>query len=185
MKEYDIIQEKLIEYNDYLLDNEPNIYDSEYEEFMDSIKTALFFDDWINEKEEDYLLETYNIRPGEIRNKLDIADWLLYCSEEICRILNYKQLIKEMIKLRYRLKYGSKEELLPLLRLKHIGKVRARALFRNKIKDIADLKKTDLTTLVHILGKETALKIREQLGQDIADIKFNEEKKGQISLLDY
>lgn len=184
MKEYDLIQEKLIEYEEYLLDNEPNIYDPEYEDFTNSVKTALFFYDWINEKDEDYLLENYNIRPGEIRTKLDIADWLLYCAEELSRILQFQQIIKDILRLRLRLKYGAKEELLTLLKLKNIGKVRARNLYRNRIKDIADLKKADIVKLVQILGKETALSVKKQLGQEIPEVKENK-KKGQISLLDY
>jgi len=167
-----------------LLDNEPNIYDPEYEDFTNSVKTALFFYDWVNEKDEDYLLENYNIRPGEIKSKLDIADWLLYCAEELSRILQFQQIIKDILRLRLRLKYGAKEELLTLLKLKNIGRVRARNLYKNRIKDIADLKKADITRLVQILGKETALSVKEQLGQKIPVVKENK-KKGQISLLDY
>ncbi len=186
MKEHDLIQEKLVEYEDYLLDNEPGIYDPEYDDFMNSIKTALFFYDWINEKDEDYLLENYNIRPGEIKSKLDIADWLLYCTEELTRILHFQQLIKEILKLKVRLKYGVKEELLTLLKLKNVGRVRARSLYKNRIKNISDLKKIDITRLVQILGKETALSVKKQVGQDFSKIKVKEKKKkGQISLLDY
>ena len=43
----------------------------------------LFFQEWINEKDEEYLLEKYAIRPGETRVKLNIADWLLYTAEEL------------------------------------------------------------------------------------------------------
>jgi len=186
MKEYDFIQEKLIEYEEYLLDKEPGIYEQEYEDFTNSIKTALFFYDWVNEKDEEYLLENYNIRPGEIKVKLDIADWLFYCSEELARILHFQPLIKEILKLRARLKYGVKEELLILLKLKGIGRVRARMLHRNGIKDIGDARKIDINRLVQILGKENALKVKEQLGQDFSKIKVKEGKrKGQISLMDY
>ena len=56
---------------------EPTIYDHDYDHFLNSIKTALFFRDWCNENDEEVLLEKYNIRPGEIKVKLDLADWLL------------------------------------------------------------------------------------------------------------
>ena len=49
-KEYDEIQEKLAERYDELLENEPVVYDPGYDEFMNSFKTALFFDEWIEEK---------------------------------------------------------------------------------------------------------------------------------------
>ena len=50
---------------DQLLEKEPSAFDHEYEEFINSIKTALFFSEWINEADEGHLLEKYDIRPGD------------------------------------------------------------------------------------------------------------------------
>ena len=186
VKEQDKMQEELLKYSDCLLEEEPSMYEPEYEDFINSIKTALFFNDWINEKDEEYLLEEYNIRPGEIRAKLDIADWLLYSTEELVRILNFQELRKEVVKLRLRMKHGAKEELLPLLQLRNIGRIRARKLYFNEIKDIADVKKADLMKLAQVLGKNIALDVKKQVGQDFGKIKVKENKrKGQISLKDY
>ncbi|MEA2036086.1 MAG: helicase-related protein, partial [Nanoarchaeota archaeon] len=115
-KEYDKIQDELVKYDGFLLENEPSLYEAEYSEFLNSIKTASFFNEWIDEKDEEYLLETYDIRPGEIKVKIDIADWLIYTSEELARILKFQPLLKELVKLRIRLKNGVREELIPLLR---------------------------------------------------------------------
>ena len=166
IREHDKIQEALIQHYDCLLEEEPSIYDIEYEDFFNSIKTSLMFCDWINEKDEGYLLEEYNIRPGEINAKLDIADWLLYATEELCKLLHYQNLIKHIIKLRLRMKYGAKEELLPLLRLEGIGKVRARMLFRNKIADIKDVKNAEFSALKQILGEKIALSVKRQVGDE-------------------
>ena len=184
VKEYDKIQERLVIESNFLLENEPSMYEPEYEDFLNSVKTAMMFYDWINEKDEEFLLEEYNIRPGELKAKLNIADWLLYSSEELSKLLHFKSLIKDIIKLRLRLKYGVKEELLPLLKLKQIGRVRARKLYRNKIKDIADVKKVKLEILEQILGKKTALAVKKQVGEDVKEIP-ERKRKGQISLKDY
>lgn len=184
--EYDNIQEQIAIYEEFLLSDEPSIYEPEYDDFLSSIKTALMFLEWVNEKDEEFLLEKYSIRPGEIKVKIDNADWLLYASFELTRILKFQPILKEISKLRFRLKYGVKEELLPLLRLKSIGRVRARKLHNNKIKDIADIKKAKITELVQILGKSTAIDIKEQVGQKIDKEKVPEKrKKGQISLGDF
>ncbi|MBW2977441.1 hypothetical protein KY331_01215 [Candidatus Woesearchaeota archaeon] len=180
-KEYDIIEKHILKNSDYMLEKEPSIYEPEYEEFLKSIKTSLFFQDWVNEKDEEYLLETYNIRPGEIRVKLTLADWLLYASEELTRMIKLKRMIKEIIKLRIRLKQGVKEELLPLLKLEHIGRVRARKLFKNKIKDIADVKKVKVPTLIEILGEKIALSVKEQVGQKVKIVPKGT-RKGQTSI---
>lgn len=184
IREYDKVQEAMLEMSDFLLENEPSMYEPEYEDFLNSVKTALMFSNWISEQDEEFLLEEYNTRPGELRSKIDIADWLLYATEEISKIMHYQSLIKEIVKLRLRLKYGVKEELLPLVRLENIGRMRARTLFRNRIRDLKDLKNTDLTTLIQILGEKTALGVKKQLGQEQLEVPENK-RKGQISLKDW
>ncbi|MEE9525900.1 MAG: helicase-related protein [Candidatus Woesearchaeota archaeon] len=180
VKEFDIIEEELLKQSDYLLEL-MQMYDPEYDDYLNSVKTAIFLKDWINEKDEEYLLETYNVRPGEIRVKQGLADWLLYCTEELTRMLEHKEIIKEIIKLRIRLKHGAKEELLPLLRLKNIGRVRARKLFKAGIKDIREIKKAEAITLAQLVGRKTALSIKEQVGQKIKTIPKGT-RKGQTSI---
>ena len=184
VKEYDSIQEAIALNQEVLLQKEPSMYEPAYDNFIDSIKTAIFFQAWIDEKDEEYLLETFNIRPGEIRVKLDKADWLLYASQELCKILKLKSILAAVTKTRIRIKYGVREELFPLLKLKNIGRMRARRLYNNNIKDISDVKKADITTLTQILGPSVAADVKEQLGQKVEEVK-QKKRKGQISLKDY
>ena len=187
-KEYEDIQLKIGEYEDSLLVVEPNIYDYEYDDYLNGFKTALFFHDWIEEKNEEEILANWDVRPGELRVKIELADWLLYGTEEICKLLQLRETLKEVSKTRFRLKYGVKEELLRLLKLKGIGRIRARKLFNNGIKDLGDIKKTDIVSLTQLIGKKTTIEIKEQVGEKVSpdDIKIKENKrKGQISLMDY
>lgn len=184
IREHDKVQEALIEQGNFLLESEPSMYEPEYEDFLNSVKTALMLNHWANEQDEEFLLEEYGIRPGEFRAKLEIADWLLYAAEEICKIMHYQSLIKEIVKARLRLRYGVKEELLPLVRLENIGRARARLLFRNRLRDIKDIRNADLSTLTQILGEKTALSVKKQLGQEQTEVPENK-RKGQISLRDW
>ncbi|MCX6710407.1 MAG: helicase-related protein [Candidatus Woesearchaeota archaeon] len=188
VKEYEDIEKVLLEKGEILLEKEPAMYDDDYELFLKALKTALMFQDWLDEKSEEYLLETYDIRPGELSVKRDTADWLLYSADEISQILKMRKVSSELKKLRIRMKYGAREELLPLLRLEHIGRVRARALYNNRIRDIGDLKNADITTLIEILGKKTAVDVKKQVGQEFSEdkLKVKENKrKGQINLNDF
>ena len=153
----------------------------DYSEFIDSVKTALFFEAWINEKDEDYLLEIYGVRPGEIRAKMDIAEWLLYSCEELSKICSLSSVEKDIRKLRIRMKYGIKEELLVLIRLKNIGRMRARKLYSNGIKDLGDLKKIDVVSLGQILGKNIAEDIKQQLGEEVKEVPKGK-RVGQLSI---
>ncbi|MFH1506451.1 MAG: helicase-related protein [archaeon] len=186
--DYDVVTEKALKYHDSVLELEPSEFSEEYEDYMKSIKTAMFFQDWINEMDEEYLLETYNIRPGETRVKLNLADWLLYSSEELAKLLKFHPLIKELIKMRFRLKHGAKEELLPLLKLRDIGRVRARMMFKNGIRDITGVKKVEYTLLAHLLGKKVALSVKKQVGQDLTPEKVvvkTKKRKGQKNIKDF
>ena len=49
------IQQFLLEHYEELLSKEPEVYDLEYRDFMNSIKTSLFFSEWIEEKKEDFI----------------------------------------------------------------------------------------------------------------------------------
>ena len=48
---------------------------------------------------------------------------------------------QDLIQARVRLRYGIKEELLDLVRLEQIGRVRARQLFSNGIEKVSDIPK--------------------------------------------
>jgi len=187
-KEVDDIVEKLNQRSELIITPIPEMFDEHYEDFLNSIKTAEFFMEWLDEKDEEYLFEKYDIRPGELHSKRERSDWLLYSSEELSKLLKMHELIKDIAKLRFRLKYGAREELIPLLQLKNIGRIRARKLFDNKIRDISDIKTTDLTTLSQLIGKTVAIDVKKQVGQELSDDKISvkeNKRKGQINLNDY
>ena len=88
-------------------------------------------------------------------------------------------------KLRVRVEYGVRAELLPLLQLKGIGRIRARKMFENKVKTLADVRSADLSTLSQILGSgKIAADIKQQLGGKVEIVKEGK-RKGQINLNDY
>jgi helicase len=165
-KEYDEITQKYALLEPYLLEHEPSMFEPEYEDWLDSIKTALMLEDWIDEKDEEWLLERYDSRPGETRNKIDNADWLLYACHELARLMQYQDLLKEIMKVRLRLKYGVKEELLPLIRLEGIGRVRARKMFKAGIKDLGDIRKSSVEKLTDLLGAALAKSVKIQTGSE-------------------
>ena len=185
-KEYEDVIEQLNKYEQFIFQKEPSIYDAEYDDFLASVKTAFFLLNWIEEKDEDFLMEQFNIRPGETRMKLDKAEWLLYCCSEFAKIMHFNEINKHIMKVRFRLKYGVKEELLPLLKLRGVGRVRARKLFTNLIKDIGDIKKADVTSLAQLIGRAIAISIKKQVGQEVEVSKVPERRrKGQMSLGKY
>ncbi len=180
--DYETVSEKLLQ--EELLANEPAIYDPEYGDFLDSVKTAMFLEEWISEKTEEEILEKFNVRPGEIKTKIDSADWLLYAMEELARMIQRQELLKEIAKLRLRVKHGIKEDILQLMQLKGIGRVKARKLFANKIKALEDVRQASFGALAQVIGAKTAASVKEQLGEKIEAVP-EKKRKGQLSLLGY
>ena len=85
----------------------------------------------------------------------------MHCLSEISKIRGHLGLLKDIQKVRKRLKYGVKEELLPLIRFRNIGRARARKLFNAGIRTPVDIKKADEIVLAKLLGPKVAKEIRQ------------------------
>jgi len=129
------------------------------DEQLRAFKNAFIFLEWMSEKTDDNIYEKYGIPPGTLRTKLQIADWLLYSCSEIARLMQKEILLPKIMKVRKRLRYGVKAELLPLVRIRNIGRARARKMFNTGIKNVDDIKAADKKTLSNLIGGKTAEKI--------------------------
>ncbi len=91
-------------------------------------KTAFLMSDWMEEIHLDTLEERYGVGPGDIRMRLDNGNWLLHAFRELARTLR-PDWSQPLTDLGMRLEHGIKQQLLPLIRLKGVGRVRARVLY--------------------------------------------------------
>jgi len=156
-----------------------NIGYEEYD-FLEKYKTALLLRDWVNEKSEEEILEDYGIAPGILRTRLSNAEWIAYAGAELARLAGESG--KELRKMQRRIKHGVKSELLPLVELRGIGRVRARKLLRASIKSVRDLEKTPFSDLTRVLGPKIAESVKKQLGQKTPG--ETRERKSQQAMLE-
>ena len=168
-REFEEINDKIAKSR--FLQKVPKDWDLEFDDFLKSVKTASMFEGWTNEMTEDQILSRFRVTPGELRFRLKNADWLLYASQELALLLNFKKLLKEVRKVRVKVKYGVKEELIPLVRLEQVGRVRGRKLYNNGLKTISDLRKIPLSSLERIIGPKIARTIKKQLGEKVEEVK--------------
>ncbi len=142
----------------------PELYSMEasysYYDPVAAFSTAMMLSDWISEEDEDAIMKGYHTTPGAMYAKISNIDWLIYAAAEISRIL--KMPTHLLVETRVRLRYGIKDELLDLVRLEQIGRVRARKLFNNGIKTIEDIRKNPEKVSI-LLGREIAKKVYSQL----------------------
>jgi helicase len=146
----------------------PVIASDEYEWFLSDLKTASLAEDWIDEIPEDGIVNKYNVGPGDIHNIIEMVSWLLHAAREFSRMYNY-DCVSDISDLMLRVQYGCKKELLNLVSLKNIGRVRARALFNEGFKTIGDLRGVPLQRLAQVktIGEGVARSIKSQIGESI------------------
>ncbi len=140
---------------------EPSMFSAEYEDFLQSAKTARMLEKWCSESPEELILEEFAVRPGELHVKKSTGDWILYAATELCRLLQIER--SAFLRARLRLKYGVKPELLPLLRIRGVGRMRARTLFNAGLTSIQLVASASDAKLRQLLGEKTASRVREQL----------------------
>ncbi len=182
-KDYDMCIAAADEMEDFLLFPPPSQYSDPwgYEDFLSEIKTTLFFIDWIKERNEDFLLTKYNLAPGDIRSRVEAADWLLYSMDVIARLFGFTKM-GEISELRLRVKHGIGEELIHFVGIKGIGRVRARKLY-NRFKTIEEIKKASIKEIasVTLIGNKLAQSIKAQLGGEEEEVKITKMKQSTLT----
>jgi helicase len=163
--DYDWVEGFLDEMRDDLL-LEPPADLGRYELFLSEVKTAKLVSDWISEVGEKDMEKTYGIGPGDIRNKADLAEWLMHAMARLSALVN-REMTPHIEEVHRRIVYGIRPELLELVKLKGIGRIRARALHDRGLTTIEELRHTSYDRLKQIpnIGESVARSIKTQLGQ--------------------
>jgi len=137
-----------------------------YDEFLSELKASLVLSDWIREFTEDQILETRKVEPGDLLRLVQGTEWLVFAAQELARLFGHKDLLPNMEMLRVRVSKGVKPELVKLVGLEGVGRVRARMMYNAGLKSIDDIKERSLTELTSIptIGPSLAKRIKEQAG---------------------
>lgn len=177
---------------DKLLSDPRELWHIDYQKEIDAFKTALIVQEWISEIPLPDILTKYSLDLGDFQNLQNTLIWLCYSAKELAReligILKEKDVtdfiyleslskhsLQELALLRkylsgleIRITEGIKEDLITLINLKGLGRVKARALVKNGIKNVQQLQEVDLARLVEIpgFGPKLVQSIAHQLDRD-------------------
>ena len=134
----------------------PPVEHTELEFYLWDLKTALLLMDWVEETPEEHLMKRYSTTPGDIRAKVETAGWILYSMSELSELLspNTTKMISE---LEIRISNGVRKELLPLLEIESVGRVRARSLFNAGFTSQSSIRDAKPSELSEIPGIGTKL----------------------------
>lgn len=121
--------------------------------------------EWTEETGDKTLSDRMGVEPGDMHRIVEMGEWLAYSLYEVAKLLRREDLLSELYNLRTRIRYGVKEELLTLVALEGIGRVRARALYNAGFTDVGKIAKAPQSKLASVpkIGPTVAEKLKDQL----------------------
>jgi len=139
--------------------------------WLRAVKIAMILHSWINEVEEDKIIELYGIGMGDLANIVDTATWLVHAASRVCDVAGLKDHARELDVLTLRIEKGVKRDVVELARVKGVGRVRARALYNAGYRTLEDLAYADPQKLAKVpsigpkLAEEIIRNARELLAR--------------------
>ena len=183
--EYDHLLEK-----SSIIDNEL-LNEKELEDIhLSRIKSTWVLNDWIEEYGHRELEKKHYVMPGDLRSRIELAEWLLFSAKQILyhdekfnnEYSTSKKVVMERVEnLRKRIRYGCKNELLPLVIFPNIGRKRARDLINLGLqtpKEILELTTNDKNKLLSLPGWGPKLleKLIQRIKNEVHLTEGNEKK---------
>ena len=152
-----------------------------FQEFLGEFKTAEVLKSWIEEESEDNLIEQFGIQPGDLFRTIENAKWLLHATSNLAKLYGNEKISTLSSELHKRVSRGIKKELLAIVQLEGVGRVRGRILFNKGYRTINDIKLApfnDLTDLP-LIGLGLARKLKEQVGSFLTKEELEKTEKGK------
>ncbi|WP_267641302.1 ATP-dependent DNA helicase [Haloarchaeobius amylolyticus] len=158
------------EREDELLGRAPSEYEEHrWEDWLQALKTARLLEDWASEVDEDRITADYEVGPGDLRGKVETAQWLLGAAERVAGELDLPGTVTRGVRdAKKRVEDGVHEELLELVGVRGVGRKRARQLYEAGIETPADIREADKRVVLAALEgrRKTAENILENAGRE-------------------
>nr|WP_321498914.1 ATP-dependent DNA helicase [uncultured Methanolobus sp.] len=165
--ESEIINDIVIAHSDEFVEIPPRSKEIEYEFFLAEVKTALLLQDWVDEKPLDPITEKFNVGEGDVHAFADIAEWLMHSTSRLAGLIApemSKDISSHVALLEKRIHYGASSDLIELVSIRGIGRVRARKLYDSGLRTVQAIKSSDIGAVSELIGPKTARKLFEELG---------------------
>ena len=139
--------------------------DSSYDEMLlSNVKSAWMIEMWTDEDNIRSIEKELDVNPGDIHYRVDLMEWLIYASKEIIladdvfseeHMNQIAEIVKLLDILRLRVRHGCKQDLLSLVNIPNVGRMRARELstkgIRNPV-DVANMTQTQKSEILRMRG---------------------------------
>jgi len=154
---------------DFIFEHKQELYlitKDEKRLIQDEVKTLMTLWFWIEERGEDEIADMMGAQQGDLYRLVESAVWLLYSARELAPFFGHKEIVPKLGQLEVRVRHGVKPELLELVSLRGIGRVRARNLYNNGFRTIQTLRRSSVSDLTRVpgVGSKLATKIKAAVG---------------------
>lgn len=129
------------------------------------MKGVLVLQSWTEESRIERIEEEWGVQPGDLRGRVELAEWLLYATrrilaedEELASLdkSSHRTLVEAVDEMHRRVRYGCKADLLGLVALRGVGRSRARQMANllgvSNASDVAALTERDRERLSDLRG---------------------------------
>ena len=151
--------------SEFLGDAPSEFEEERFEDWLAALKTARMLEDWASEIDESEIAERYGVGPGDIRGKVDTAEWLLGAAESLADELGLDS-VGAIRDARKRVEHGVGEDLIDLAGVRGVGRKRARRLYDAGIETRSELRNAQKPVVLAALKgrKKTAENVLEAAG---------------------
>jgi helicase len=155
------------------------------EAFFRGLKTTMVLYDWSHEVPDATICERYGIGTGDIYALVESINWLLHAITRLARMFKRSFALSTQ-EFELCMKHGIKRELIPLVRIRNIGRVRARSLFNNGFTNPEKILAAGEERIVPILGRGITTQIFRELRDESREEGIYQVSKGsQPSLFNF
>lgn len=149
---------------------------AEFEWFLGELKTAILLYRWISEVPENSISKEFDVGEGDIRQFSETASWIANAGARLLKVCGL-QSAGLFSDLEIRLQYGASIQLLPLVKIKGIGRVRARKLYNAGFKSKESFEPADFERVVALIGPKIAEQLYREIGIDVSGYVVKETKQ--------
>ncbi|MDK2892119.1 ATP-dependent DNA helicase [Methanohalophilus sp.] len=164
-RDYEMINDYVISHHESFIDVPDPFKTTDYEWFLSEVKTAMMLLKWVEEMSLDDITKRFQIGEGDVHAIVELAEWLMHSTSRLSRHLKIETNAPAIME--KRIHYGAGAELMELVKIPGVGRVRARKLYKSGFKTTDQLRKADLKSLEKLVGAKTARNILKALGVNL------------------
>ncbi|MBP2030510.1 helicase [Methanohalophilus levihalophilus] len=164
-RDYEMINDYVISHHESFIEVPDPFKATEYEWFLSEVKTAMMLQKWVEEMSLDDITKRFQIGEGDVHAITELAEWLMHSTSRLSHHLEIGSNAPDIME--KRIHYGAGAELMELVKVSGVGRVRARKLFKNGFKTTEQLRAADPRALEKLVGTKTARNILKALGVNI------------------